>query len=1065
MRGRLAYPAAFLVAFAIASWLAYASGTAVVGEYGRLRLLSSIPGPSRGADGYSVSGIVATGVSAYRLEGGKYVVDDYVAYNGSETFTVPSEPGTDLIIVKRTDLYSLNQSVNVSVDGAFAGTWNQTGEEGRGYLEGGVWNYGTNRSHMFRDTVFRVPGGLVKSPAPTLTMSYVDGKPTVISYYYWALAPLDSIMWAFSEGFAWAAAVFVAGWAARRAIVSLSGWKPPHALRLGRWLLLLAASFYLLGASYGGALAFAVALLRNRAAAFGVLGRMNKGTAAAACFAVFFTASFAVVYWQSTVDVPGFGRLHVLDYVDVYDKASEAGHAYSVQGIGWEGNVQGAYDGGYVYIDGTRSYTGYEGFMASAEPGKDLVIVKRIDTYCKNQTVNVTVDGAYAGVWKQSDGSGNGSHRFYDGAFVVPGAKVGGPNVRLGFVYVDGDPNVNSFRYWVASAERSPLWAASAAFAYSLAAMAAILCVRLGYRLLDSLPATAAVGWAAKAAAALAAYGLFGAKYAAVLLALYCLSLFRPRILQDIYAKASSERVLLPALFISTVVLVGLIAYLAVNNYPHVVDEWAYLFQARLFASGRLSVPSPPQDGFPFVNDIHMIDDGRYYAKYSPGHAMMLAFGVLLGSAWIVPPILAALTVVAVYKLGREMFEDRVGFLAAVLCFTSPYFLLMSSMLLSHTTSLLFLTAFTLYYVRTVKRPGYANAAAAGCALGMAFLTRTLTAPLYAIPLIIHAAFSLRLRGAGGVLPKVDAALLSRLMVLCSFFCVFLIVQLGYNLTLTGDPLVFPHMVQSPWDIVHYRLSGDQTETVHDRVLKTAHNNYVVNERFISMLSDTFVGWPKVPHLLFIAVLAASFGLVAWDYTLFSVVLVLVAGYSFHWWPGVSYPGPVYYYESLAALCILTSRGIWRAYDLIGRAFARPGAYREAFALFMVVLLISGFRGLLDDSWGECRDYRNRCNLAELRQSWLVEAAPYRAAQEMWLDDAVVFVARYPFKVPVHDFAGFNSPDMDDRVLFFEDKGKARNSAWMSHFPGRSCYVYDFEPDAVRMGRCRWWPSNADYRM
>src|SRR5215467_9981105 len=70
-------------------------------------------------------------------------------------------------------------------------------------------------------------------------------------------------------------------------------------------------------------------------------------------------------------------------------------------------------------------------------------------------------------------------------------------------------------------------------------------------------------------------------------------------------------------------------------------DDYAYLFQARLFASGQLYAQDPIFDrSHPlnrYVATLCLTDfQGRRFSKYPPGWSILLAAGTTLGVEWLV---------------------------------------------------------------------------------------------------------------------------------------------------------------------------------------------------------------------------------------------------------------------------------------------------------------------------------------------------------------------------------------------------------------------------------------------
>ena len=68
-------------------------------------------------------------------------------------------------------------------------------------------------------------------------------------------------------------------------------------------------------------------------------------------------------------------------------------------------------------------------------------------------------------------------------------------------------------------------------------------------------------------------------------------------------------------------------------------------------------MPSPPFREF--FDYAHMINDGRWYCQYPPGHSLLLVPGVWLGVPWLVNPILGGLSVYGVFLLGAGSLRPR----------------------------------------------------------------------------------------------------------------------------------------------------------------------------------------------------------------------------------------------------------------------------------------------------------------------------------------------------------------------------------------------------------------------
>jgi asparagine N-glycosylation enzyme membrane subunit Stt3 len=127
-----------------------------------------------------------------------------------------------------------------------------------------------------------------------------------------------------------------------------------------------------------------------------------------------------------------------------------------------------------------------------------------------------------------------------------------------------------------------------------------------------------------------------------------------------------------------------------------------------------------------------------------------LAIAIRLGArAWI-NPLLAGLGVWLIYLLGKRIFSDFVGLLAAGLTVASPFFLMNSGSLLSHPCGLVLSSLFALGWLEsfwggkadeksegnTPVRKQWAYVIISAVALGVLVLTRPMTALAVALPLL-----------------------------------------------------------------------------------------------------------------------------------------------------------------------------------------------------------------------------------------------------------------------------------------------------------------------------------------
>jgi len=107
-------------------------------------------------------------------------------------------------------------------------------------------------------------------------------------------------------------------------------------------------------------------------------------------------------------------------------------------------------------------------------------------------------------------------------------------------------------------------------------------------------------------------------------------------------------------------------AVLVYRAHPLSMDEYAAVFQSRIFAAGHLTgrvppglldwlIPSGVQGKF-LKTDAHT---GAIAATYWPGFALLLAPFALLGVPWLLNPLIGGATLLAMHRLGVALFGER----------------------------------------------------------------------------------------------------------------------------------------------------------------------------------------------------------------------------------------------------------------------------------------------------------------------------------------------------------------------------------------------------------------------
>ncbi len=502
------------------------------------------------------------------------------------------------------------------------------------------------------------------------------------------------------------------------------------------------------------------------------------------------------------------------------------------------------------------------------------------------------------------------------------------------------------------------------------------------------------------------------------------------------------------------------------DRTAHVEDEVAFLFQARVFASGEL-LAEAPRNANSFWVPFVLAHDGDWFGKYPPGWPALLGIGDALGAHWLVNPLAAGLVIVLVWLIGRRMYgpASSTGLIAAALLATSPFLLLQGGSVMSHMTSQVVALLALLGFLRVVAdaegdarhlRRGVALAAlGCGVALGMLLLERSLTAVGIGLPLAIWALARLvRQRGRN------RTEWLRWGLVLLGFLPGAVLLLVWNHLT-TGSLTTSAYELWWPYDRIGFGvgISRDGEYTLAEGI-----DNMQANLR---QLSHWLYGWPLRLSLL-PALVAAGVALCAplrrrrapqpqavptgeawrWDLLLLGTVVSVVLVHLLYWTDGQMY-GPRYYFETSAALALLSARGLQHLSRgiqwLVTRPTVSPHAPRTRaaaqsvpFVLGAVVLLlcVQAAQGFTSDRFDQFRGWYD------------MNRDGVRAVERANLDHALVFVPLPIWTAYAPFFLEF-APDLNASVLYVADRGAVENREVLREFPGRSVYRYDMDNEQV----------------
>jgi len=488
-----------------------------------------------------------------------------------------------------------------------------------------------------------------------------------------------------------------------------------------------------------------------------------------------------------------------------------------------------------------------------------------------------------------------------------------------------------------------------------------------------------------------------------------------------------------------SLLFVSWIAYFQYHAEPHIYDASAYLFAAKMYAIGQLSVPLPPAtDRFPGPFMVQF--NGHWFGQYAPGTSLTLVPGIWLGVPWLVEPILGTLALLGIGLVAARLYDRRVATLAVVLGTLSPFYSYLAASYLSHAVALFYLVWGLWALVRFAQREANWNLPLAAVFFGMAGLTRDLVALLFAaIALLGVLALSWRrLRkdwrrwGVSGAV-SVAVAL------------IFVGITLRFNASLTGSPWETPRQLFFAGD--HWGF-GPGVGFYGQHTLAAGFVNL---DELLTILAIDLFGWPFYLTVAFLAIPFLTRRAVGADWLLLAGAVIITGAFVGYFYHGI-YLGPRYLFETLPFLLILTARGILTlaAAGLeAGRALSRwlvPNPAPEmapprptislATVVLVMVLLACNLLYFTPRQVALHQDYTG------LPTFYHIDVA---AVYNPPMHNAIVVTDDYT----IYQFVLFplNDPLLHDDVIYAWANDPSQYTELRTAFPGRTLYRLNIAPD------------------
>lgn len=386
------------------------------------------------------------------------------------------------------------------------------------------------------------------------------------------------------------------------------------------------------------------------------------------------------------------------------------------------------------------------------------------------------------------------------------------------------------------------------------------------------------------------------------------------------------------ALALFVLITTSLLCIYSYDRHPHVTDEVAYLFHARIFAEGSIAIAPPPVNG---AFDLYLltVKDGYWFPVPPPGWPAILAIGVLLGIEWLVNPMLAGVNIVLAYILIREFYPRAVARISIALLATSPWYLFLGMSYMTHMVSLsLALSAsIGLAWSRRTSRSYWALLS--GVSLGALSLVR----PLEAVA--VAGVLGCWLIGLGG---KRSSA--STILVFCIGTLMAGGIGLYYNFHFTGDPFSFPI---SEYTDAQFGKNSNAYGFGADRGIGWELDPYpghgpidaIVNTNLnVSATNTELFGW-SIGSLLFAAIGIVFGNFRPREYFLLLTIAVIYVLHFFYYFSGGPDFGARYWFLMILPLIVLSTRGILLLSQLVDQS--RPGRGVGVLAIVACLVIIS----------------------------------------------------------------------------------------------------------------------------
>lgn len=373
----------------------------------------------------------------------------------------------------------------------------------------------------------------------------------------------------------------------------------------------------------------------------------------------------------------------------------------------------------------------------------------------------------------------------------------------------------------------------------------------------------------------------------------WSLSLIFQKQIVRFYEKCKvKQKTVLPIVFVLIFIILGLISYLSFKNFPYSMDEYNYLYQAKIFSHGKLFIDNVPENLRPFKEVYMVLKDNKLFSKYPPGFPLILTIGVLLNIPGLINPLIAVIALIIFYLFIKTFLGSNYGLLAVITVSTTPYFLGYSASYYSQPTALL-LTVLIFLMLRKYELTSKENYLyLLGLASGFLFMTRPLDSFCAIVPAFVYLLYILYNKENLKIIgyPVITFGIVSALF-------------LTYNYFLVGKITIAPYPVFEN----EFRIIDPNADNFIQNVFSITRG-YINNgiENIPTLFYRYFLIHTGV-FIPFFAIFGLFFFKSKWKWILVFNFLMLVIFYNFVGGLGWPQYGARYYYSGFFSLALLST--------------------------------------------------------------------------------------------------------------------------------------------------------------